>query len=145
MSQHAEDAQISVVTRSGSWLDSLSDETHNRQDEVLANPSPLVEVIDSDVVSVDREEVNGRRANEVADGGVVEETDVSVGVASDTDEGLVDLGCPLPTDVSGCSVLIAQIQIDELLSSCRELATKGLNGYKWSKGLLDRRRNGCLC
>ncbi len=45
-SQHAEDAQISVVTRSGSWLDSLSDETHNRQDEVLANPSSLVEVID---------------------------------------------------------------------------------------------------
>ncbi len=139
VSQHAEDAQISVVTRSGSWLDSLSDETHNRQDEVLANPSPLVEVIDSDVVSVDREEVNGRRANEVADGGVVEETDVSVGVASDTDEGLVDLGCPLPTDVSGCSVLIAQIQIDESLSSCRELATKGLNSYKWSKGLLLHR------
>ncbi len=84
---------------------------------------------------VDREKVNERRANEVVDGGVMEETDVSVGVASDTDEGLVDLGCPLPTDVSGCSVLIAQIQIDQSLSNCRELATKGLNGYKWSEGL----------
>ncbi len=62
-------------------------------------------------------------------------TDKSAG-ESDIDEGLIDLGCPLPTDISGSSVLIAQTQDNESLVSCKELATKELNGYKWSDGLL---------
>ncbi len=125
------------MTRAGSWLDSLSDETHNRQDEVVADPSSLVEENAPVVVSGDSETVDVQSVHENSDSNVAVENDESiVAVESKEDEGLVDLGCPLPSDVSGSSVLIAQVQLDDSLGNCRELATKELNGYKWSKGLL---------
>ncbi len=136
-SQQAEETLLNVVTRAGSWLDSLSNETHNRQDEVVADPSPLVEKNAPAVVSEDSETVDVQSVHENSDSNVAVENDESiVAVESKEGEGLVDLGCPLPSDVSGSSVLIAQVQLDDSLGNCRELATKELNGYKWSNGLL---------
>ncbi len=120
VSQHAEGSQVNVVTRAGSWLDSLSNETHNRQDMEVANLSLFVEENQPQAVSKEK----------VTDSNVAGESDDNVVGVSDESEGPVDLGCPLPVDISEASVLKGRINDDESLTSCRELESKGMNGSK---------------
>ncbi len=86
---------MNVVTRAGSWLDSLSNETHNRQDMEVANLASFVEENQPQAVSKEK----------VTDSNVAGESDDNVVGVSDVSEGPVDLGCPLPVDISEASVL----------------------------------------
>ncbi len=95
----------------------------------MANLSPFVEENQPQAVSKEK----------VTDSNVAGESDDNVVGESDVSEGLVDLGCPLPVDISEVSVLKGQINDDESLTGCRELASKGMNGYKWLDGLLFHR------
>ncbi len=99
-------------------------------DEVDVNDPSVVELGGSSVEEEKKEEAGMVVVEETAGNKIG--ADESGCVVSHHD---LDLGCPLPRDLTSSDLLIEEVRNDVSLVNCRALADKNLNGYQWKEGL----------
>ena len=129
------DVDLGLDSGSGSsngCVPSINSDVSVVRDVSSVSPS-ILSVVDKDVASSTVSDKSDNSSD------VFENSqDVHVSDALNVSESDMEINPDVPTvrDMAGRDVLKKEILADDSLRTCRDLANKELNGYKWSDGVL---------